>query len=284
MVKTAKNIHRILVALDPGLRSAELSNSILQTAAKLARNLEAELYTLLIEDINLLQLAELPFAREVVYGSSVGRKLSVADMERSLHQQALRLHKLVETIAKQNEIKIAFDVIRGDVARELCSASQKTDLLVVGKNTQTVRRSIKLGSIAKSLLVSANCDLLLLQHGASIERPVTVLFTGSKASHKAMQLAVQSARQDHHNLSVVYPASDESDYQQLVGEVDAITKPHGFLAQHIQLKENSVTAMLDIIISTGARILLLDTGSEVLNTEQVQKLITQTNTPVILIN
>lgn len=284
MTMKAQNINRILVALDPGFHFSEVDHSILQAATTLAHRLDAELNTLFVEDINLLRLAELPVAREIVYGAASGRKLNVADMERSLTTQTARLRKLVETISQQNQIKIAFDVMRGDIAREVCSASENTDLLVVGKNTQKLRQSLKIGKITKTILSSVSCNLLLLQHGATIERPVAVFFTGSEASHKALQLAIQLVQQDHKNLSVIYPVSTDEESKELTQQVNELTQPLGIEARHIQLKDNSATAMLETISMTGARVLLLDTSKPVFSSEQVQTLIEQTNTPVILIN
>jgi len=274
------NINRILVALDP----SEVNRSTLQAATTLAINLDAELNALFVEDINLLRLAELPFAREVVYGSPTGRQINVADMERSLHTQTVRLRSLVETIAQQNQIKISLDVLRGDVASIVCSASEQSDLLVIGKNTQRLKQSLKVGSIAQTILSSASCNLMVLQHGATIERSVAVFFTGSKASQKALQLAIQLVEQDHKNLNVVYPASSAEEYAKLKQEVDAFTQAFGFEAAHIQLKDNTTVAMLDILAGCDARMLLLESRPKALSKVHTQSLIEQSSTPIILIN
>lgn len=282
-IKT-QNIHRILVALDPSFNIREVNYSILQAATSLAIRLDAELNTLFVEDINLLRLAELPVAREVVYGAATGRKLNINDLERSLNTQTIRLRKLVETVAQQNQIKITFDVMRGDIAREVCSASKNVDLLVVGKNTQTLRQSLKIGNITKAILSSVNCNLLLLQHGAIIERPVAVFYTGSDASQKALQLAIQLVQQDHKNLIVVYSAGTDTQCKELFQKVNVSTEPFGIEARHVQLKSDTASAMLDVISVTGARILLFDSSKPVFTSEQVQVLVEQSNTPIIFIN
>jgi len=274
------NINRILVALDP----SEVNRSILRAATTLAVNLDAKLNALFVEDINLLRLAELPFAREVVYGSPTGRQINVADMERSLHSQMIRLRTLVEAISQQSKMNIAFDVLRGDVASVVCSASEQTDLLVIGKNTQQLRHSQKVGSITQTILSSASCNLMVLQHGATIERPVAVLFTGSKASHRALQLAIQLVEQDHENLTVIYPASSDKEYKHLKQEVNALTRPFGFEARHLQLKDDTTVAMLNTLIDCEARMLLLESRDNVLSKESMQSLIEQTSAPIILIN
>lgn len=63
---------RVLIALDANLRSLDA----LRLAAELAARLEAELLALFVEDVNLIRLAGLPFAREVDRSSAVERQLA----------------------------------------------------------------------------------------------------------------------------------------------------------------------------------------------------------------
>ena len=69
---TKPRIDRVMVALD----STKQSQAALKAAAELAARLNVELIGLFVEDINLLQLASLPFAREIVYGSETKRSFS----------------------------------------------------------------------------------------------------------------------------------------------------------------------------------------------------------------
>ena len=62
-------VKRILIALDPSRRG----QSALQAAAHLAAGTGAELAGLFVEDINLLRMAGLPFARETRYAGQSGR-------------------------------------------------------------------------------------------------------------------------------------------------------------------------------------------------------------------
>ncbi|MGB7837261.1 MAG: universal stress protein, partial [Terrimicrobiaceae bacterium] len=61
------NIRRILVALDASAHS----RAALEAACELALGLDAELSGLFVEDINLLRLAQLPFASEISYPSAL---------------------------------------------------------------------------------------------------------------------------------------------------------------------------------------------------------------------
>jgi nucleotide-binding universal stress UspA family protein len=63
--KTGLAFRRILVALDASVNSL----AAIEQAATLAANLEAEQLGLFVEDINLLRIATLPFARQICFPS-----------------------------------------------------------------------------------------------------------------------------------------------------------------------------------------------------------------------
>jgi len=272
------DINRILVALDPG----EVNRSTLKAAASLSTRLDAELNALFVEDINLLRLAELPFARELVYGSPTGRQLNVADMEHSLRTQTTRLRGLVEATAKQNQINIAFEVLRGDIASKVCGASKQTDLLVIGKNSQLLRQSRRLGNVTRTLLSSVSCNLLVLQHGATIERPLVVFFDGNETSLYALNLASRLAQEDHNQLIVIYPAVDDAKWQQLTKQ--ASEHIHNKLQVYpVKLTSNTADEILQVIEQYQGRMLILESDSKILPGAQQQQIIAQTDVPVILL-
>jgi nucleotide-binding universal stress UspA family protein len=273
------NINRILVALD----ASAVNRSILQAAATLAVNLDAKLNALFIEDINLFRLAELPFAREIVYGSDTGREMNVANMERSVHMQTSRLRQLVETIAQQSQVNISFDVKRGDIATAICNASKQTDLLIFGKNTQLIKQSLKVGTIAKTLLSSTHCNLMVLQHGAIIERPVVVAFDGSEVSQYAASLASRLAQQDHNALIVLFPAVDDYRYQQLYKQLMEKLNDAALQINAVRLTGNTVAQILQVIKQQNGRILLLESGRTFLTNDQTQELVIQADIPIILL-
>lgn len=272
-------INRILVALD----ASKANQNVLQAGIALATRLNARLNALFIEDIDLLHMAELPVVREVVYGSFAGRSINVIGMDRSMQIQSARLRKLVETIARQHQIEITFDVLRGNVAKMLCDASRQTDLMVIGKNTQLMAKSQKVGNIAQLVLSSVNCNLVILQYGGNIERPVVVGFTGSEASQQALSLAVELAREDHNQLIVLLPAVDDLEYQQLCDAVKANIGDPMLQVSLIKLQSNTTEQILRIIRQLHGRILLLESGKAFLTDKQKQTLIMQADIPVVLL-
>ncbi|MCB1950126.1 universal stress protein [Nitrosomonas sp.] len=273
-------IKRILVALD----ASTVDRNILQAGIALATRFNARLDALFIEDIDLLHVAELPFVREVVYGAAVGRSINVAGMERSIQTQTARLRKLVASIAQQNQIEIALSVLRGNVASMLCDASRQTDLLIIGKNTQLLEKSQKIGSITRFVLSTARCNVAVLQFGSNIERPVVVSFTGSEASQHALSLAIELAHEDHNQLIVLLPAVEDSKYQQLSKAVSESVDDYSLNVSLIRLTNNTAEQILQVVHRHQGRLLLLESGSTFLSETQKQTLITQANVPVILLH
>ena len=269
-------IKHILVALD----ASEANKSILQAANALADKLNAEVQALFVEDINLLHLAELPFAREMTYGSPTARQLTLADIEKQLNAQVERMRHYVESYSQQGNVKVSFSVTRGRIESEVCTAAELTDLLIVGKNTQLIRHSEKLGKVTQGIITGAKCDVLLLQYGSEISLPVAVLYDGTEASQRALQMAIQIAKGDDDKLVIFYPANLQ---EQLQPEVSKITSQVGIEPSHLQLKTDTPEGILDALAKCNGRMLLLEANMKTLTQEQIQLLLRQSNIPVVLI-
>jgi nucleotide-binding universal stress UspA family protein len=273
---SSKAIKRILVAVD----ASQANRSLVQAANMLANKLDAELQALFVEDINLLQLAELPLAREMTYGSTTARQLSLPELEKQLHAQVARVRQFVEDTARLSNTKVSFNVARGQIETELCSAAQGSDLLIVGKNTQLTRYSEKLGRISQEIISHADCNILLLQHGSELGLPVVVLFDGSQASQSALRLGMQLAKDDHDQLVVIYPRAGKRDLQQ---QVLAQTSESAIAPAQIELSDNSPDAIIEALASCNGRVLLLADEKQIFTPEQRQTIIKRSEPPVIVI-
>jgi len=119
-------LRRIVVGLDAGPRG----RATLQAAAQLAARMQAELVGLFVEDIDLLHLAGLPFAREVGYPSATLRPLDVAAMERALRAAADEVHRMLAAIAGRGPLSWSFRIARGAVLSELRAAATEGDIVV----------------------------------------------------------------------------------------------------------------------------------------------------------
>ncbi|MGD8926400.1 MAG: universal stress protein [Thioalkalispiraceae bacterium] len=272
-------IRRVLVAID----SSELNHEILQTAMELASRFKAELNAVYIEDINLLRMAELPLAREVVYGAVKASQLTPNEMERSLQLQSARLRRFVEKIAQTKEINISFNVLRGDIANELSIASQECDLLVMGKSTQIINRGRRIGSVTRTVLASANSSLLLIQHGARFERPVAVFYNSTESCKRAMDLALELVEQVNGNLLVIVPANlPGTELDEVKKQLNKQLNERSVNITILQLTENTIDALLETITNSGAKLLLTGIKTGIIEDQELQTLVEKNTVPIIL--
>lgn len=199
------SIRRILVALDASSNSREA----LTVAAGLARTLHSEITGLFIEDINLLRLAGLPFAREVIFAESTARQFEREVMQRRLKARAAVLRRELSELTEEYKISSTFQVLQGSVDRELLAAALETDLLAVGRLGHSILRRAKLGSTAREVVARATSAVLLVKAGVE-SGPIIALYDGSEAGLRALRLAADLAGRVGDLRVLAWAADDES--------------------------------------------------------------------------
>ena len=185
---------RILVALD----SVRNCRATVQIAADLAERLQVELEALFIEDIDLVNLAALPFAHEITFSANRS-PLDSGIMEQTLKVQARQVRDLIVEAAARRKISWRFRTTRGQVLTELISAAAEVDFLALGHSLQSRLRREQAGvriagaqSLA-TLLQSDNAD-------APLEGPIFVLYDGSRAGRRALEMAHRLAGSDRKSV------------------------------------------------------------------------------------
>lgn len=104
------SIRRIIACFAPGSLSAP------QAIALLAKETQAELLGLFIEDAELLRFASLPFAAEVGIASAARRTLDVAAVERAMRAQAASLRRSLAAALDPAAVSWSFRVARASPA------------------------------------------------------------------------------------------------------------------------------------------------------------------------
>ncbi len=211
-------IRRILVALDASSHSL----AALAAAVELAAKLEAELLGLFVEDVNLLRLAESPYAREFLYPAAAGAPLDRAGMERKLRAQAEQARQALAAAAERAHVVWSFRTVRGQVPSEVLAAAAEVDLLALGRRGWKPSDARRLGSTALAVIAQATPALLLSERGAPLKLPVLVCYDGSPAAHHALAAAAELARGGSNNLIVLLLAVTPESAGQLREQVDRL--------------------------------------------------------------
>jgi len=154
-------IRRIIACFAPGRSLAPAA------LAHLARQTQAELLGLFIEDTELLRFAALPFAAEVGFPSAARRSVDLAAVERALQDQAATLRRALA--ASLGEHGWSFRVARaspaGAVAAALAEGYAPSLVIPPGSNPRAERRIVSAAELSEEALralLAAARPLLIL--------------------------------------------------------------------------------------------------------------------------
>jgi nucleotide-binding universal stress UspA family protein len=272
-------IRRILVALDASRHSL----AALEAASELADALKAELVGIFVEDINLLHLAGLPFAREVRYLSSVDHPLDSPSMERELRMQAEQLRQTLARIAARRQLRWSFRVVRGEVTTELLSAAQQADLLAMGRASWTLARRARLGATAREVVAQALRSVLLLQQGHSICAPVQIVYDGSSAAQRAVATAAHMASITGGHLIVTIVADVPEIAQRLQGEIEGRLQAQQIKGDYRQLIKPAAEELAHALRTAGGGTLIISADNPLLHGEGLPTLLDAIDCSVFLV-
>ncbi len=270
-------IRRILVALDASRHSL----AALEAAVELAASLEAELQGLFVEDVNLLRLAGLPVAREVLYPFVAATRLDRARMERELRSQATQARRALAAACEQRQIKWSFRVVRGEVVPEVLAAALEADLLSLGKASRPLIRRVRLGSTARAAAAQAPHSVLLLQRGAGIRPPVVVAYDGSSTARQALMMATHLAQEEGGYLTILIVADTPDVVQQLHAQAADFLRGHRLMIRYRRLVGAGVAMLTHEVRAEGSGVLVL--SSTILPPEAFQALLDEVDCPVLLV-
>ena len=207
----ARGPKRIVVALDTG----SLSRAAIETAARLAIGLSAELEALFVEDINLRRLAELPFASELGNTSAQHRRFDVAELDRAIGVQARQVRRALEAAARELPLSWSLEIVRGDLIAVVLQRTGAADLLVLGRTRRPAYRG------AHGEKVMRRLERRVARH------PIVALFDGSAAAARALDAALALERRARGDMLVAIPASRPERFAALRGQVDALLAVRG---------------------------------------------------------
>jgi nucleotide-binding universal stress UspA family protein len=271
-------VQRILVALD----ASSSSLAALETAARLAADLRAELVGLFVEDVNLLRLAGLPFAQEVRYISASQQVMDRQGVEQQMRAQAARARRALLAAAGTAGVRATFRVVRGEVALEVLTAAVEADLLLLGRVSRPLTRRSRLGSTARLAAVRAPRSVLLMQTGAFRDRPIIVTFDGSDLSWQALETALHLARPSGRLRVALLVESPEAG-RPLEARVAFWLQRQGMAAEYVWLDHADVAGLRQVISESQGRLLILGGERWRLSDEEIQALLDATDCSLMLV-
>jgi len=120
---------RIVVSL----KAASHVESPVEAAATLAAAIEAEIVGLFVKEDAMIDLAGLPFARTLGFGTGRSQALTRDAMERAFSRGEILCRRTLSARAERAQVKWSFQTMRGEVAGGIRSALGMGDFLVLSR-------------------------------------------------------------------------------------------------------------------------------------------------------
>jgi hypothetical protein len=167
-------ITRIIINVDSG----GFSSSIMESAVILASRLQANLCGLFIEDTELLQLANLPFTREVTLHTAIIRDMSSSSMERNLNAIASQMRLTMEELARISNVGCSFRTVRGPRLESIIRESEDYQLILMMPKKRLIESRRHVASTDK------NHPIILFYDGSlQAQRAVNVIKSMDNGPH-----------------------------------------------------------------------------------------------------
>ncbi len=215
MIDSSTVSTRILVALD----TSRQCRCTLEIAASLAARRKAELMALFIEDVNLVHLAGLPFAREIDRMSTLERQFDAPVMSRGLRAQLHLIRHLLAQVTQNTTLNTSLKILHGHYVTEAISAATEMDILFLGRGRNTEPCE------APGHRAAAKKPYSGIQ--PPLSRPVWVLFDGTPAAARALAIANDLAAAEQKQLLIVLQAATAEKAGELRQQsITALSEPH----------------------------------------------------------
>jgi hypothetical protein len=248
------------------LGSIESDQAALEALSLLAGRTPAEILGMFVEDIELLMLAELPIAREYCLLTHVERRLQPPDIERLFRVQARAAQQALADIADRLGSTLSFRTVRGVTTTLLREALAETDLMLFG----AVRGALRLPGGASRPAT-----------GRASRQPVTVVFDGSDAAQRALQVALQIVPDKTAPLTAILTAIAPNHLSLLTEQA---TRLAGSRRLHLVEMVNPVWRdVLERARAQRSAALVVPITEELLQGENLGQLRNELNCPVILV-
>lgn len=252
---------RILVALDASTPRL----AVLEEAAELASSLRAELRGLVVEDIRLLRLAGLPFAREIAACSATMRDLDLAVMERMLRSRAEQVRGALAAAAERLRVRWSFEVARGSMTSASLEAAQDADMLIIGKERPGLHP-------------------LLPRTARHVGSPLVVAYDGRPAAERSLEIAAELTPARSDRVAVVIVAEDPAAARQVRQKCNAWMSTHGWPGAACARSAASAEALAQVTTQLEGRLLMVGSDSPLLVPPRIEQLLELLDCPLAMVH
>jgi nucleotide-binding universal stress UspA family protein len=210
------------------------------------------------------------------------RDIGVLQMEQYWRSQANEARRQLDEMAAERRVKWSFKVVRGPVSDELLTAALDMDLLALGRLGRSFSRRAQLGSTARKVIYEGIGPVLLMRAGIDLEQPVLVIFDGSDASYRALDVAAALAFTSGH-LRILIWTEDHDLAQVFKGEIVDRLQDQEIEISYRRFYPEGEDKLVDMFQKSNIGLLVFGTTESHLASFSIQGLLELLDVPVLVI-
>lgn len=272
-------VRRIVVAVDPSAHG----RTALRVATSLGARLHAEVEGLFVEDIDLVNLADLAIGREVDLISGHVRTLDRAVIDRDLQTEGASLRRAFEAAARETSLRRSFRVVRGRVTTEVVAAAAGADLLILGVASRSIGRRRRPGSTAIAAAEGAPGSVLLIRPGATLAGRVLVPYDGSAGAEAALGAAISLSESTKDILTVLLVGERDAVVEELRAKVTARLASSETHPRFLRVRKLVVGDICRLCRETSTTTVVVNKEDPALGGQGLRQLIEEVGCPVLLL-
>ena len=275
--ETPARFRRIVVAIDP---TADY-RAALAEATRLARQLEAELSALFVEDIGLLGAAALPFVRSFGLSGGGWQAFERRDMETAVRALAEQARQALAELAARDRLRWSFRVVRGEIEDEALQEAAETDLVVLGAGHDRFHAAARTPSLTRVRVTSAGRSVMFVRPDATARDRVTVAFDGTPGAERALDAAIRLATPA--NVTVLLTPPSDDGAADLERQARASIGDAAALVEFVRLPGANAADLCGASAAAGAGALVLGADNALLREEAGLRRLDETDCRVLVV-
>jgi hypothetical protein len=183
-------------------------------------------------------------------------------MEQELRALARRAERLLSEQAARHNVTWSFRIWRGSIDSDLLTADIEADVFA---------------------LTRLGAELMRIPALRTKTTGVSVVFTGSEASKRALDTAINLAADPQKDLVILLPAADEAEIERLIlmATEQAGDNPP---AMHFQrMTDGSLADLVEVLTDTNSAVLVLERDSPLLLTPTLKQSLNRLNCTILIV-
>lgn len=269
------DISRVVIACD----AVGENVSGIELAATMAATWNAALHGIFVQDEGLLNLAALPFTRQVMASGEVTREVDESAVIHHFTAHAGRTRAALEAAAHEHAVACSFAVVQGHFTLATLPMEER-DLLVIEAESPPFAGSFRLDSRLLAASFEAHRPVLLVRNmGKRRDGVVALVQQAGPSAERVISAAAGIAQTGDDRLTVLLAGES----LQVTAAVEILRRISVKLAARSQVERASLNSLALQAMAGAGSVLVVDADSAINDADSLKELTARTRANILFL-